>query len=78
MDSGYGPSVTTGALDAVGHHELRLLGPGQALGVDQLAALDELGVERDLELDVGLDVLRGPLGAWAGARTPPRRSSAAA
>ena len=35
-----------------------LIRAGQALGVDQLAALDEEGVEGDLEVDVGLDVVR--------------------
>ena len=48
--------------DAVGHHELGLLGSGETLGVDQLARSSELLVQRLLELDVGLDVLGGPLG----------------
>ena len=61
MDSGNGPSVITGAPVAVPHHELGQLGAGQALGVDQLAALGELLVQHVLELDVGLDVPGRPL-----------------
>lgn len=52
-----------GAARTVGsHNELGLLGAGEALGVDQLAPLGQLGVEGDLEVDVGSDVLRLPLG----------------
>ena len=64
--------------DPVRHHELGLLGPGQPLGVDQLAALDELLVQRLLELDVGLDVLGSPLRHRRRSPTRPLRSSAAA
>ena len=50
----------TRRIRAVGDHELGLVGPGQTLGVDQLAALEQLGVQRVLELDVRLDVRRCP------------------
>src|SRR5215207_3978515 len=55
---------------AVPDHELRRLGRRQPFGADQLTESSELLVEHLLELDVGGDILRRPLGDRHGGLIP--------